>query len=189
MVFSILPVSAFAAEENILDDFSIIGINPLYADIITEENLTKPNRTLLYSNRAIDDEYYTAEAAGAQIRDDLVARDVTVSVNTYCESSVETYEADAEKLVFDILEYAMVHTGDPVEGDYLRWHYEGFDADLPNAFLKDGKLYMTITYTMTYLTTAAQEAEMDAAVANLLNSLGVSQADDYTKLKAVYDFI
>ena len=42
---------------------------------------------------------------------------------------------------------------------------------------------------MTYRTTAAQEAELDVAVAELLNRLNVSGADDYTKLKAAYDYI
>ena len=189
LLFSMLPTAVFAAEETLLEDHNIVYINPLYADVVTEKDLVKPNRTLLYASNTGDGEHYDAKTAGELIRDDLVDRDTTISVNAYCESTFETYEDDAEKLVFDVFEHAMMHTGNPDEGDYLLWHYEGFEVELSDATFDGEILRMTITYTMTYLSTAAQEAEMDTAVVNLLNSLNVSQADDYTKLKAVYDFI
>ena len=96
LVFSLLPVTAFATGDTNLNAFSIVGINPLYADVITEADLVKPNRSLLYSGNAKDAQYYNAEAAGAQLRKGLVSRNETIVVNACCASSLETYNADAE---------------------------------------------------------------------------------------------
>ena len=179
-----------AEEEQPLDDLRIVHVNPLYADTVTEDDLAKPDRSSLYSDNTDGEYYYDAQSAGELIRDDLVARDTTIIVDAYCAfTSTETLNQDLRDLVYDILGSAMIHTGDPVEGDYLLWQYTGFDAKMTDAFYDDTCIYATITYTMTYHSSAAQEAEMDKAVDKLLGQLNVSGANDYGKLKAIYDYI
>ena len=179
------------AEEQVpLDDLQIVHINPLYADTTTEDDLVKPDRNSLNGDNTDGEYYYDADSAGELIRDDLVSRDTTIIVDAYCTyTSTDTLNQDLQDLVYDILAAAMVHTGNPVEGDYLRWQYTGFDARMTDAFYDDTNIYATITYTMTYHSSAAQEAEMDTAVGKLLNELNVSEADAYNKLKTIYDYI
>ena len=179
-----------AEEEQPLDDLRIVHVNPLYADTVTEDDLEKPDRSSLYSDNTDGEYYYDAQSAGELIRDDLVARDTTIIVDAYCAfTSEENLNQDLRDLVYDILGAAMIHTGDPVEGDYLLWQYTGFDAKMTDAFYDDTCIYATITYTMTYHSSAAQEAEMDKAVDKLLGQLNVSGANNYGKLKAIYDYI
>ena len=179
-----------AEEITALEDLQIVHVNPLYADTITEADLAKPDHSKLYADDTDGEYYYDAGSAADLIRDDLVARDTTIVVDAYCAyTGDDTVNANAKQLVHDILGYAMAHTGNPVEGDYLLWQYAGFQAQMTNATHDGTNIRMTIIYTMTYHTSAAQEAEMDTAVNKLLGSLNVSGADDYTKLSAIYDYI
>ena len=179
-----------AEEEIPLDDLRIVHVNPLYADTITENDLVKPDRNSLYGDNTEGEYYYDAKSAGEMIRDDLVARDTTIVVDAYCAfTSTDTLNQDMRELVSDILGTAMVHTGNPVEGDYLLWQYTGFEASITDAVRDDSNIYATITYTMTYHSSAAQEAEMDKAVDKLLGQLNVSGSNAYGKLKAIYDYI
>ena len=180
------------AEENtILEDFQVVYINPLYADVITEADLVEPDHTLLYADNTGDGKYYDAKTAGEMIRDDLVARDVTIAVNLTFPYNEETIQEDAQDQIFAIISKAMVHTGKPVEGDYLLWHLGGLQAEGTNAtFDSTGKnVCVTVTYTMTYHSNAAQEAEMNTAVSKLLGEMNVANKDNYTKLKTIYDYI
>ena len=173
-----------------LDDLQIIHVNPLYADTVSQDDLVKPERPDLYADNTDGTYYYDAESAGELIRDDLVARDTTIVVDAYCPlTSTDTMNQDVENLVYGILDAAMVHTGNPAEGDYLLWQYTGFDAKLTNAQHDGTNIYATITYTMTYHSSAAQEAEVDAAVETLLAQMNVSGAGSYEKLDAIYDYI
>ena len=182
-------MKAHASELHTLEDLHVVHINPLFDDVVTEADLVKPDDRKRYAVNSLDENYCDAEMASEVIREDMVARETTIIVNTYCESSIETYADDAKQYLKDLFGYATMHTGNPTEGDYILWHYKGYNAKFSNLSLSEGILYMTITLTMTYRTTAAQEAELDVAVAELLNRLNVSGADDYTKLKAAYDYI
>lgn len=179
-----------AEEPTALDDLKIVHVNPLYADIITEADLVKPNPNLLYGDNTDGEHYYDTETAGEMIRDDLVARDTTIVVDIYgAYTSQETLQDDAVDMIYDVLSTAMVHTGNPTEGDYILWQYAGFEASLTDAYYDSTTLYMTLTFTMTYHANAAQEAEVNTAVTKLLGELNVAGKDDYTKLKAIYDYI
>ena len=91
------------------------------------------------------------------------------------------------------------HTGDPVEGDYLFFHYKGFgraaapdeSEDSPSCFVKDGCYYYEIIYSMTYYTTAEQEAEVAGRISSVLGELGVNDASktDYDRFMAIYRYI
>ena len=189
LLLSVLPTTAFAEENVDLEAFGFACINPLYTGAITEDDLVKPGQPLLYADNTGDGKYYDAKTAGEMIRDDLVARDTTIRVNISFPYNEDTVQQDAEKQIYAIMASAMAHTGNPVEGDYLLWQYTGFSVEFGNYTFSGQNLGATVTFTMTYHSSAEQEAEMDTAVSALLGQLNVSGEDDYTKLRAIYDYL
>ena len=77
--------------------------------------------------------------------------------------------------------------------DYL--FYQSLVSELPipvtseHKLLSNGKLGMKATFTLAYRTTAEQEKQVDAAVAELLDSLELEGKSDYDKVKAIYDWM
>ena len=178
------------AAENNRFHTEMTRINPLYEDVITEDDLVQPAPITLYAdNTHYEEGYCSPSYAGELIRDDLVARDETIIVTAYGDFKGEsTVQADARALAEEVLGWAMAHTGVANEGDYLAWQYGGWSASMEGGYDSD-YIYLTITYTMTYYTTASQEDQVTARVNSLLDELDVYDADSYTKLKAIYDYI
>lgn len=160
-----------------------IYINPLYSDVMQEDDLLSPEPVRPDKAAAASEEVYltsTAEA-GEQMRAGMKQRE---------ESVVIYFETDeySSALIHEISDQALIHTGNPVEGDYLRWQYGGWKTST-SYYTSNSRCFMTITYTITYYTTLQQEEEMDAAVADVLDELNVSDQSRYSKIKAVYDYI
>lgn len=84
---------------------------------------------------------------------------------------------------------AVAHTGVGKEGDYIRWHYQGWRVNANYKTDRNGGYNLNITYNMYYLSDASQESQMDQAVSNVLKSLNLSNKTDYQKIKAIYDYI
>lgn len=162
-----------------VEPISMTYINPLYVGVVEETDLAQPNAVALAENV----EYcYTIRDAGEAVRKQLKARQQTVTVGLR-----STTDAD-KSLLTEVFSVALAHTGDPKEGDYLNWQYGGWKGQISG--YSDGAFYyLTLTYTVTYYTTAEQEAVMDTAVAELLGTLGLSGAGNYEKVKGVYDWI
>ena len=80
------------------------------------------------------------------------------------------------------------HTGNPKHGDYLRWNAGRTGVSL-GGYTSGGYYYYSISYTVEFFTTSAQEAQVDTAVTNLINQLGVKNGTNYQKAKAVYDYM
>ena len=183
-----LVTTAHAATTD-LGKLSMTYINPLYADVITEADLKKPGRPVLYADNRDNEYIYSPEAAGDLIRDDLVNRDETIIVDVFVPYTGDA-QSDFENACQETLAWAMIHTGCGVEGDYLQWQYGGWSAGVEDYYLSDDNyLCMCIVFTMTYYTTAAQEAVVTEKVNEVIASLDLAYADAYTKLKAIYDYI
>ena len=183
-----LVTTAHAADVD-LGKLSMTYINPLYEDTVTEADLKKPGRPVLYADNRDDMYFYGPEEAGNLIRDDLVNRDETIIVDIFVPYTGDA-QGDFENACYETLAWAMVHTGRSFEGDYLQWQYAGWGAAVDYYDVTDdGYLVMTVVFTITYYTTAEQERQMDQAVEALIAELGVYNSDNYTKLKAIYDYI
>lgn len=188
MVLTLVPVNALAAvsgtqvQQPAVQTETITHINPLYEGVITEADLVRPaGETGAVPNASSASDYaVTFEEAGAQIRAGMTQRQTTVVA--YYQSDV--YDSGYHTDIFDA---AVAHTGVPKEGDSLRWVYGGYSVSI-SRYSSDGVYYMTFTYTMTYYTTAEQEAQLDTAVEELLTGLDPS-GTDYEKLCTVYDYI
>ncbi len=161
-----------------------VYVNPLYRGVLTEEDLKQTPAAQpgidLYSETEYAD---TVEEAGEQIREAMKQRQETVVVY---------YQAPEyqDGILREIAEQALTHTGDPREGDYLRWQYGGWSAEGElRTSAEDNMTYMTFTYTYTYYTTYEQEITVDEQVQKVLDELDVYDSGTYHKIKAVYDYI
>ena len=126
--------------------------------------------------------FKTKEEAAKEVRKCMTARQESFSV------CVNTQGVASKEWIASIMELALEHTGDPKEGDYLAWQFSKWSGSVRSDFTYSGYEH-TITFKVTYYTTAEQEAEVDAAVAQLLKELNVSGKGNYEKIKAVYDYL
>lgn len=78
---------------------------------------------------------------------------------------------------------AMEHTGEPTEGDYIRYQMGGYYSALHKFTYRETEFYQ-ITYTITYYTNAEQERAVDAVVSALLPSMRTGNA--YSRIMATY---
>lgn len=163
--------------------FSMSCVNPCYEDVADgEEDVVLDGATEL----VIDGYYSTIEEAAAVVREQMKSRG-TSFVFVYKTTSVPTTEF-YETTLSAIVEQALAHTGDPKEGDYLRWQYKRYWANA-DGYYKNGTYYLNFHYSFTYYTTASQEASLDKAVNALLAKLDVAGLNDYAKISAIYDYI
>ncbi len=131
-----------------------------------------------------EEEYLTnVDQVGAVLREGMKNRQETVTI--YYEAPADT---DFYVLSDAFWAVAFTHTGNPTEGDYLRLHFDGGYTQASGS--TDGTTnWYTITFALRYYTTAQQEAQVDAAAAQLLSELDLTGKSNYEKLCAVYDWL
>ena len=183
-------------EEEIPDDLSQtsveIYINPLYRDVISEEDLVESDDSALLQSEESgngeervslsSEEYGSVDEAVVSFREQMKRRKEIITVKVMTD--------DVEEIAGEISDAAMAHTGNPKEGDYLQWQFGGWKCS-SSYYSFGGNYYCTMNYTMTYYTTAAQEAELDNAIALAKTNLGLNSStmNDYQKIKAIYDYM
>ena len=198
LLFSLLFCCGAAAEEyEILTDE--LEINPLYADVLSEEDLRSAED--LYGDEAaicsIDGEseetetfcsdeivyYDSMEAAAASVYDLLESH--TAEITIYYEQEEPYYKGMATEL----FHAAFVHTGVPTQGDYIRWAYGGFTTD-GISYNQSGDYYrFTVNYIITWYTDAAQEAALSQKIDEILGELDLDNEPDYIKVMAIYGYL
>ena len=127
-------------------------------------------------------EYGDLEAAGAQLRAGMAAHQTEVEVHLRSTSS------DSSSLALQIFYKALEHTGQPTEGDYLAWQWDGL-AYGRSMTKSGGYYYHDYTFSVDYYVTAAQESRVNNASRQLLDQLNLYNKSDYEKVKGVYDWI
>lgn len=96
--------------------------------------------------------------------------------------------SDTEELIGDIFDGAVAHTGDPEEGDYIKFQYESCQASA-RPVRSDGKAAVLFTYSLTYYDTAEQEEALDEKVDGIIESLQLDGMTDEEKVRAIYGYI
>lgn len=129
-----------------------------------------------------DATYGTEEAAVAQLRQQMVERNSSITVSVTAENTTP------EELAEQIFNAAMAHTGVPTEGDYLKWHIGSWKAAI-NYTPGETITNATITYTISYYTTAEQEAEITSKIQSVLDAMDLYEASEYEKICGIYDYI
>jgi len=189
LVLTLLPFGAQATESK--SATIPFRVNPLYQGIYTPEAPSGPapgaevsgEYTYSYERDVLwAGEPMTVEEAAAALRKQMAAR------NEVCEILVWGVSSDYNATLDAVFAHLFDHTGNPKEGDYLAWQIGGYGGEVYDESRSEGYAFRYLL-NMDYYTTAAQEAELDTAVKNLLNSLGVSGMSDYQKVKAVYDYM
>ena len=188
MLLSILPVFARAAEPEwemqVLEDVQFSGENTLMgnAPAVPAEAETRATKKSYHP----DDFYYAFNIwdAADVLREGLKARENVIEVGFSTDQLDMDYIND---VVNNIVSSAFSHTRVPTEGDYLLWQFKDWECGASYGIM-GGQYYLVFTFIFNYYTDAQQEAEMDAAVAELLAELN-PQGRDYDKIKTVYDWI
>lgn len=158
-------------------------INPIYADVISEEDLQQETEVFQPVAFYAEKEYLSEEAAAECIRPQLVEREPEILVSVTC--AVEEFDGVAKR----IFAIAREHNGNPVNGDYMLGQIGSWKAQI-SYYIRSGICYADIIYhTINYYTSAEQEKKVDAAVKELLSSLNLEGKSDYKKLEAVYDYV
>ncbi len=189
MVFTMMPTVARAEEAvpqaGVIAEELPIQINPLYEGIISPETLDFPDAPAFDPNLAQPHATYTTiEKGGEAVRQNM--KDRKESFVVYVKSA----SSDLQTICDEMVEIALEHTGKATEGDYIMWQYGGWKASSRKTWNNTTKEdSYDITFTVSYYTTADQEKELNTAVTNLINSLGVKYKTDYEKICAVYDWI
>ena len=166
---------------------SDVWVNPLYEDVVTEEELIQPDLTSVTvtdgEERALVEYADTIEKAGQILREGMEARKAEIAVGYQYEGSFDVSIARKE-----IFPEAVKHTGKATEGDYLRWQYAGCQVTASYKE-QDGICYVEWVFTITWYTTSDQEQEMNKAVSDCLNQLSLDGLTDYEKISKIYDYI
>ena len=82
----------------------------------------------------------------------------------------------------------MAHSGNPLEGDSLKFVWKSYGCSLSGSY--DGTTYyMEVIYSIEYLTDFEQETALTAAIENLKEELALEGLSDYEIVKAIYDYM
>ncbi len=161
-----------------------VYLNPLYADVLGEEDLEQPDKETLLTATQASTYYSSVSKAASTLRQRMEKRQKTVTLG-YKSKNKSAYSSKTAKT---ILETAVEHTGVPTQGDYLMWQYGGCYLSY-SYYSSGGTYYITFTYTITYYSTAAQEQKVSSRLNTVLSGLKLDGKSDYEKTKAIYDYI
>ena len=149
-------------------------VNPLYQDVNIKTYSPKSSFKL-YSNKV----FSTKKEAANYLKEEMVKRSGTIEF-TIKQKNYSTLYTDLFAMAVEDDENA-----DSSEGDYLFRHWSSYYVDWNDSKSNETKF----TFEMEYLSTYKQEQRVDYEVEKVLDELNVYNEDEYTKTKAVHDFI
>ena len=208
MITALVLASAAGASGNAGIDTAKLSrsfylVNPVYQDVIDTDDLA--------AMLAEQDDGITAasgeisadsslEEAGITLRKAMVLRQTSVEISLLIDADIRTQEdfdqwAAGEGRYWrsqapgDIVDFALLHTGVPNEGDYLMYQYGGLEASI-SLRVVNGDVDIHYVYSIAYYTTARQEEAVTERVNELCEQLGLRGSGvGYKKIKAIYDWI
>ncbi|MBR2013445.1 MAG: leucine-rich repeat protein [Clostridia bacterium] len=192
MTVTNLPM-AFAAPAE-YGTLQITQTNPHFAGLEAPLQITQ-TAPLYFSDGESTQEYYTDPAdAAAVIRDAMEAREesftVGYSVSEKVPEGEEERKAWFNSIAFDLLrEKAFEETENATEGDSLRFSWRGVSLSIKYVSYPE-RTDISLTYNYTYFANAAQEAELTAAVDELVAEFAfTAQTTEREKIDAIYDWL
>ena len=180
MCFSMLSIVNVQAKETIREDHYV---NPIYKDI---KSSVVHHDIQTYS---LEDVEYTSdqEKLVKIFREKLINRESNIVLYYHCDEEIT--QEFFSNLVHQLFQKAIKHTGNGKEGDYLKWHCQGWTVKASISGNSNEGYDLNIFYDVSYLSSLEQEEKVDEEVSNLLKSLDLSNKTDYQKVKAIYDYI
>ena len=180
MCFSMLSIVNVQAKERIREDHYV---NPIYKDV---KSSVVHHDIQTYS---LEDVEYTSdqEKLVKIYREKLINRESNIVLYYHCDEEIT--QEFFSNLVHQLFQKAIKHTGNGKEGDYLKWHCQGWTVKASISGNSNEGYDLNIFYDVSYLSSLEQEEKVDEEVSNLLKSLDLSNKTDYQKVKAIYDYI
>lgn len=183
LVLTICPVDCFAAGEDQVD----VGCGQMQNPLLPELPQDLPLEKMRISSGALqtadialgDGAYVTEQEAAVLMRDAMVARETTFTINILTTDGALNVENELfhQAYAFDLAEGAY-------DGDYLRWSWQGIKWDYTGSGLN-----YSYTFYVTYYTDAQQEQLLQSAVEEALENMNLADQTDYRKISAIYDYI
>jgi len=185
MLLSLLSVTVLASENQETDSvMAVSGILRLSDDAAVQ----------ITNAATCESGTYTVRSAGAPVSavtttDDMVTamRQAMVERNSHFQLRLNGTALTSDE-VSALFERALAHTGVPNEGDYIRANMTHYYCSITTG-TDAGGAYSLLDVTCSFISDAEMEAEVDAAVEEVLNSLNLWNASNYEKIKGVYDWI
>lgn len=170
------------------DEFTPIGTG---CDTPTAEEVVLETGPELFTAGSEQETVNTADVdavirASEELRAAMVKRKGTVDISL--RLSFEVDEDSWDSFVYNILLMAFEETGNPWEGDYLRWHFQ--ETELGLITMDEKTRTYTIHLPFVFYTTYAQEQQVTKSVSNVLKSLNITdKTTPYMKIKKIYDYV
>ena len=159
--------------------------NPYYKDVIVTPN---NNNVDMYSLEQGNAEYTSdIKKVAENFRKQLVNRENEITLYYYSDEPITGEHFN--NLTSQLFDLAVQHTGKGNEGDYILWHCQGWHVGANCSSNPNGGFDMNITYTVSYLSDAAQEEKVAQIEKEVFQTLKISGKSDYQKVKAIYDYI
>ncbi len=192
MVLTMLPTTAFADTVVTLDPIYVSEPNPLYPKSEDSSDIVYYKAPTFLANPTYKgDEYFEDLADAAQVlRAGMEQRQSTISIKVFLDSDdFDGTIASRNALTRGVYDAAIAHTGVGTQGDYLHWVVSELTRGSGGSIV-NGDYYLTLTYNISYYTTAVQEQAVTERLAQIIPSFGfTAETDDYTKIKTIYDYI
>ena len=158
---------------------TVTYVNPMYEDKVEMPTDSLTTVTPFSATSDVDSQSFTTiEDASNYMRQELVKRSNTISFTVNKPYYTSMHE--------DIFYLAIADSDETSssEGDYIYEHFDGYNCSISYT-----STYTILTYEVSYISTYEEEQAVDAAVKNVLDNLNVYDSDEYTKIKAVHDYI
>lgn len=202
LLFLCLGMAGFGEETS---SGFITSINPDYADVLTEKDLFDSNGGLsLYSSGlpetqslSIVPTFSSTSSAKNYIRQEMVARHtsfslILVSSTPFATGSGNAIHSTMAKLITSLIYDSMEDFPGcaSYEGDYLRWHFGGFENAKYTLYRSGSSYCCEISIPkIKYYTTAAQEKKLTTDLKRVLASLDLDGKSEFEKAKRIYVYI
>lgn len=161
--------------------------NPLY-----EEKIVNSETSTFRSPFSLKRTSYTSsyEEAGQILRNNMINRIETTTI--YFEipglKDEEVTDEFLGNLCDNIYQSSLEHTGNPKEGDALKYAITYYNANV-EGYIDEAGVYLTINYNVYYFSIKEMEDLLDTAVVELLTELNLEDKTDFDKIKTVYDYM
>ncbi len=166
----------------------IYCVNPLYADVVTLDDLNRASDNIVTPQTLAEaTKCTTVEQMVTLLRAAMVNR--TESVVIYYELPGTSYSAkELINIESKVLDNAVVHTGNGNEGDYLKWGYSGLGMQISYG-KTSGNTVGSFSYYFTYYTNTSQEAQVTSKVNQISTQLKLSSLNEVDKICKVYEYV
>ena len=195
-----ITVSAYATQtgtvsetENIIEADNItetqIVVNPIYADVITSEELEEIFKEQKAENEeAQKGRYFSAPSTTFtsmnQLGEYLRGQEKIRETEVICNVDLTVTNPDFTEAI----NISEKHTGNPIEGDYLKFNRLGYGFSTTYSIV-NGHYVGTVTFDFTYCASRQQEQKVTDTLPSVMSSLSLNGKSEEEKVKAIYSYI